>query len=326
MRLIILLFLGGVMLCSCGDRCSKEIAESVPKIQIERLEDELFSSESPDDVRQFLAKHPTMTTEFLGSAQYPNDSVLSEVLFDRVKNEHIQGLLLEAQSRFGDMDDLASEIGEAIGTLRLHYPEAKIPRVQTMLTGFGTSEMYVSDSLIIIGLDYYIGRNASYRPNQYPEYILKRYEKEYLVPAMMLLLSDDYLHTDLSDQRMIADMVFYGKKFYFTKSVMPCAPDSLIIWYSTQELSDVDENEDIIWANFVHNKLLFETSHITKEKFLGERPNTYEISAVCPGRIGAWVGWEIVRAYMDRNPDVSLPQLMANPDAMEIFNASNYKG
>ena len=326
MRLFILLFLGGVMLCGCGERCSNELAELAPTIEIERLENELFSSESPEDVRRFLAKNPTMTTEFLGSAQYPNDSVLSEVLFDRVKNEHIQGLLSEAQNRFGNMDDLASEIGEAIGALRHYYPDAKIPRVQTMLTGFGTSEMYVSDSLIIIGLDYYIGKEASYRPNQYPAYILKRYEKEYLVPAMMLLLSDNYLHTDLSDQRMIADMVFYGKKFYFTKSVMPCAPDSLIIWYSEKELSDVEENKDIIWANFVHNELLFETSHITKEKFLGERPNTYEISAICPGRIGAWVGWEIVRSFMERNPDVTLPQLMANPDAMEIFNASNYKG
>jgi hypothetical protein len=107
---------------------------------------------------------------------------------------------------------------------------------------------------------------------------------------------------------------------------MPCTPDSLIIWYTEKELQDVNNNQHIIWATFLQNKLLFETSHIQKEKFLGERPNTYEISSICPGRIGAWVGWEIVRKYARDHPDTSLQEILQNENALQLFNASNYKG
>ena len=70
----------------------------------------------------------------------------------------------------------------------------------------------------------------------------------------------------------------------------------------------------------------FRANHMTKDKFLGERPNTYEISAVCPGRIGAWVGWEIVRKYAEDNPDLSLEEVMDMENANQLFNDSNYKG
>lgn len=121
-------------------------------------------------------------------------------------------------------------------------------------------------------------------------------------------------------------MVYYGKKYLFTKEMMPCTSDSLIIWYTGKELQDIDENKQLIWANFLQNELLYETNHLTKEKFLGERPNTYEISAICPGRIGAWLGWEILRGYREKYPAEDLHKLMDEPDAKKIFNESNYRG
>ncbi|MDQ4140161.1 MAG: gliding motility lipoprotein GldB, partial [Bacteroidota bacterium] len=60
-------------------------------------------------------------------------------------------------------------------------------------------------------------------------------------------------------------------------------------------------------------------------KYLEDRPTVPEIDAKCPGRIGRWVGWQIVRIYMEENPDVTLQQLMAEKDAQKIFNESHYK-
>ncbi len=317
-----------LFLSECGADCDLpgEIEQLKEDVRIERLEDTLFRSESVEDVLAFLALHPILKKEFLGSDQYPGDTVLAEILFSRISNRDIAVLLEETRRVFGDMHNLKADFEEAFAYMKNYFPNAKIPKIQTLVTGFGSSEMYVSDSLIIIGLDYYIGPDAAFRPNSYPDYILRRYQKEYIVPAVMLLLSDKYIATDYADNTMLADMVFYGKKYYFTKKMLPCTPDSLIIWYTGRELTDVDENQHIIWGNFIQNKLLFETSHITKGKFMGERPNTYEISAVCPGRIGAWVGWEIVRKYMEDHPEVSLAGLMGEKDAMRIFKASNYKG
>jgi len=157
-----------------------------------------------------------------------------------------------------------------------------------------------------------------------PAYILERYQKEYIVPASILLLSNNYIKENFRDNTMLADMVYYGKKYYFAKEMMPCTPDSLLIWYSGQELSDVRDNQHIIWANFVQNQLLYETNHLTKKKFLDERPKVYEIGDKCPGRIGTWLGWEIVNKYMEVN-QVDLQTLMNEPDAQKIFALSHYK-
>ena len=97
-----------------------------------------------------------------------------------------------------------------------------------------------------------------------------------------------------------------------------------MIGYTDEEWGDVFENEDIIWANFIQNEWLYETNHIIKQKFLGERPNVYEIGEKCPGRVGAWLGWRIVNAYM-KNANVSVQQLMAEQDHHKIFAQSNYK-
>lgn len=328
MRKFILFGFSGLGFWSCSSDCelSKEVRQNKQEIKIERLENELFKVTSPKDVADFLRKYPVLTKEFLGSGQYPDDSVLADILYKRIKNPYIDTLRLEAIDVFGDMEDLKSELEVAIARLRAYYPDAKTPKIQTMITGFGTSEMYVSDSLIIIGLDYYIGPKASFRPNDYPAYILSRYQKPYIVPAIILLLSDAYVNTDYDDNSMLAEMMYYGKKYYFTEQMIPCAHDSLIIWYSKKQLKDIHENQHIIWATFLQNELLFATNHIEKEKFLGERPNTYEISSICPGRIGAWLGWEIIRKYATDHPEKPLDEIMQNDNALQLFNDSHYKG
>jgi hypothetical protein len=90
-------------------------------------------------------------------------------------------------------------------------------------------------------------------------------------------------------------------------------------------MEDIDEHEQVIWASFLENELLYETSNMTKNKFFAERPKTLEVGEKCPGRIGRWVGWRIVDAYMEEHPEISLPELMQMADARRIFNESGYK-
>ena len=39
----------------------------------------------------------------------------------------------------------------------------------------------------------------------------------------------------------------------------------------------------------------------------------------------AWLGWQIVRKYMEENPKVTLAQLMAEKNAQKILTESKYK-
>jgi hypothetical protein len=60
-------------------------------------------------------------------------------------------------------------------------------------------------------------------------------------------------------------------------------------------------------------------------RYTGEGPGTQGLPAGAPGQIGVYVGYRIVQSYVRRNPDVTLEQLLAVKDPMEIFSKSKYR-
>jgi hypothetical protein len=138
-------------------------------------------------------------------------------------------------------------------------------------------------------------------------------------------INDSINKTQLNDKTVLADMIAYGKSFYFAKHMLPCVPDSVFIWYTPQEINGSVKNQDLIWARFIESQVLFATSHTVKKDYLGERPITVQVGEKCPGRIGQWMGWQIVKKYMKSHSEISLQQLMATGDAQALFNQSGYR-
>ena len=294
-------------------------------LRFEHLEDSLPAIRSKSELIGFLTRHPVIRDEMLRRAEYPNDSVFIGEMFSRFTNPGIDTLLRETRRVFGDGGKLESSFREAFANLRYYYPDFNPPTVRTLITGLDT-DLYVSDTLILVSLDFFLGPEGKYRPKTY-DYLMRRYDPDDIVPSCLLLygISDRFNKTDLRDRTVLADMVAYGKSFYFAKHMLPCMPDSLLIWYTAEEIRGARQNEDLIWARFIQDRILFSTNVIDKKNYLGDRPVTTQVGEKCPGRIGQWVGWEIVREYMKSNPGVSLPELMRMDDAQAIFKNSNYK-
>jgi hypothetical protein len=138
-------------------------------------------------------------------------------------------------------------------------------------------------------------------------------------------IRDDMNITDPADKTVLADMVAYGKSYYFAKRMLPCVPDSVLMSYSAEEIEGSRKNQDLIWARFIESQVLYSTSHVVKKDYLGDRPFTIQVGDKCPGRIGQWVGWQIVEKYMETHPDVTVPELMKMSDAQKLFRESRYK-
>jgi uncharacterized protein YjaZ len=58
---------------------------------------------------------------------------------------------------------------------------------------------------------------------------------------------------------------------------------------------------------------------------MNDGPFTSEISQDSPGRLGIWVGWQIVDSYMRNNENVSIQELINEGDAQKILEQSFYK-
>ena len=329
MRNLLILFISTIIFYSCDQNNGCQEHPSIPTLKkalsFERLEDKFLSLKTKQEIKDFINENPTVAKQFLRSDEYPNDSIMIQVLHQRLNNPHIDTLRSEVNEAFNNLDDIKKQFTEAFGLIRHYYPDFVLPKIKTIATGFD-NDLYISDSLIIIGLDYYIGKKAKFRPIGFPDYILERYQKEYIVPSCVLLygISPRFNSPNLDDKTMLAEMIDYGKSFYFAKKMMPCTPDSLLIWYSNEEITNTIANEDIIWAHFLDNELLYTSNKFTKQKYLGERPKTFDIGEKCPGRIGTWLGWQIVNQYVDRQQP-SLEELMQNNDAQEIFSKSKYR-
>ena len=130
--------------------------------------------------------------------------------------------------------------------------------------------------------------------------------------------------TNGDESTLLSEMIDFGKTYYLLSMLFPCTPDHELMGYSKETMDDVKANQTIIWANFIQNEWLYETSDMTKRKFLGDRPNVYEIGEKCPGRIGAWVGWQIVKSYAEKSGK-SVTDIMREKDHHTLFTTSGYK-
>lgn len=331
MRLVFVFLLFTMVFSSCKNSVQEECVYApstegiTVDLQFESLEDALPAINSKKELVDFFSHNTTMRDYFFNRQAYPGDSVFINELYHRFNNPHLDTLLLETKNVFGNGAQLKEELTVAFTNIKSYYPDFQIPRVQTVITGL-ESDMFVSDSLIIIGLDYYLGQNARFRPNMY-EYMLRRYDKNFIVPSIMLLYGIDnrYNETDLSDRTVLAEMITYGKAYYFAKHMMPCVPDSVFIGYTVEEMAGARANQDMIWKKLVEDEAFYSTSQQMKQRYIAERPKTYEIGDQAPGRIGTWVGWQIVNKYAERNSDLTLPQLMKVKDVKEIFTESKYR-
>jgi uncharacterized protein YjaZ len=58
---------------------------------------------------------------------------------------------------------------------------------------------------------------------------------------------------------------------------------------------------------------------------MADGPFTAEFSKDAPARLGEWLGWQIVREYYEKNPEVTLQLVMTETDAQKILSNSGYK-
>jgi gliding motility-associated lipoprotein GldB len=286
------------------------------------LEKEFFEAKSAGDFEFLLEKYPEFTKNYLQADLYQSmDSLVADLV--QIHQDSAMRVLNDSvQVEFADFSEVKKDLENALKAIKYYFPEFKVPKVYTFVSGFN-SDLVVTEDLIVIGLDYFLPASHSFQPDL-PRYMAERYERDYIVPMIVTAISSQFNRTDPNDNTLLAEMIYYGKAYHFTKAILPCTSDQFIIGYTPEQISESFANEEFIWAHFVENELLYETNPFEIRKYMGEAPFTDAISTVAPGRLGRWLGWNIVDDYVF-NREVSLPMLMANPDAEQIFRQSGYR-
>ena len=184
-----------LLLQSCGDRSADECvivpdaADITVNVSLEQFQDTLASIATKEDLVNLFTRQPLLRDYIFRRTAYPDDSVFINDVYKRLTNPGIDTLLSETKRVFGDLSTLRTEFENAFRNVKYHYPDFVPPRIQTVISGLET-DMLVSDSLIIIGLDFYLGKDGRFRPKMY-DYLLRRYDPDDIVSSVMLIYGID---------------------------------------------------------------------------------------------------------------------------------------
>ena len=121
-------------------------------------------------------------------------------------------------------------------------------------------------------------------------------------------------------------MVYNGKELYLKDLLLPDYSDAEKIGYAPEQIKWCEENESYMWRYFVEEEMLYSADQKLITRFINPAPFSkfyLEIDNESPGRVGSWIGWQMVRSYMENNK-VSVEDLL-KADTKEIFTKSKYK-
>ncbi len=327
MRYNILFTLLAVLgLFSCASSCKDEVDVSSIKVDLKvtRLEQEMRQFGNMGDAEEFVKQQPAFA-DFLLATTFPNNEIMAQRLYALGTSKEIKPLFNDVNRVFGDFSSYEKGLKNLFKHVKYYYPEFTTPEVNTLVTGFGGVDLAQGEDAIFIGLDYFLGDQSEFKPVDFPEYILRYYKPENLVYKTALMLSKRFNESDPGDKTLLAYMIYYGKAYYFVQKTIPCISEQQVTEYQEEEIKAIHEYGDFIWSHFVTKQLFFETNRLAITKYVDERPYVTEVADKCPGRIGRWLGYQIVKAYMEEHPDLTLNELMKETNSKKIFEESKYQ-
>lgn len=309
-----------VFLISCFYACKidKTIDDRVKDINlvlnVERF-DSIFSQANPNDLPKLKQQYP-----FLFSRSIP-DSLWSL----KMKDTLVQQLYAETLLAFKNFDYTKDDIALLFKHLKYFFPEFKTPRVITVVSEVDyRNKAIVTDSIVLIALDTYLGDNHEFYQG-IPQYISQNMLKEQITSDLAGEYAKKYIYQN-QKRTLLDEMIYSGKILYFKDKVLPLKSDAEKIGYTKAQMDWAKANEEQIWRYFIEKEVLYSTDSDLPSRFINPAPFSkfyLELDSESPGRLGQFIGWQIVRAYMDNNNVDFQKMLITNSN--DIFKNSKFK-
>ena len=312
-----LILLTIILLVSCNkkSKIEKEV-EAIPvSMKVIRF-DQAFFNTKPEDFPKLKKEYP----------DFFDQNTPDNVWIEKSQNPDWKALYQETQNKYADFTQKQQQIESLFKHIKYYFPTVKTPQIFTLISemDYNYKAIYANDKLLV-GLEFYLGKDHKFYQG-IPAYIRQNFEERQMLPDVVQSFSEKVVPIT-NNPTFISMMVASGKQLYLKDILIPDYTDAEKIGYSEEQLQWSKENEVEIWKKFIEDNLLFSTDAKLGPRFINLAPFSkfyLEIDNESPGRIGQWIGWQIVRSFMDNNPDITIQQLL-KMDAKAIFEASKYK-
>lgn len=341
MARLTMLFLGFILI-SCG---SEKNIPDVSGVDVQfgmfQTEKMIFNTDSKDtlvDVLNGLRRnHPSFYGVYFqhvfpaGPAE--NTDSLAMALLEFKKQPLADTLLRLADKNYREMDDLQKELEQAFRFVKYYFPEKEAPDVYTFISEYGLQGFIFEGNggrdALGIGLDMYLAGHFDYKrlePDNpgFSDYITRSWNRDHIVKKSLDVWFSDFVEP-VRGNTLLDQMISNGKKMYILAQCMPQTRDTIVFEYAEAALEWCKNNELQMWSFFIEKNLLQDTNPIQIGKYINPSPDSPGMPKEAPGRTGNYIGYRIVEDYMNKNKDITLPQLLAETDAQKIYKLSKYK-
>jgi len=232
----------------------------------------------------------------------------------------------EVNKIFPTLSNIEKEAENIFKHLIYNFPSIKVPKFLTLINNVDyQNKVIFSDTIVLISLDTFLGsKNTIY--NGIPNYIKSDMDKNRFGSILVDKIASSIIKSPSS--RFFLDRIIYKGKILLLKDfVIPLSSDEIKIGYSNEQINWAKQNEEYIWKYFIENELLFQTDDDLIDRFIIPAPFSkfyLEIDNESPGKIGQWIGWQILRSFRKKNPSLKISEIL-KLSYEEIFKEANYK-
>lgn len=314
-------------------RRKPDVSDIRVNVSLRRFEQALFALDTANLeaglnalTQQYPEMLPLFAVNLIHDQTNPNETPVQAV-GGFLRAPQIRLLYDTVQQVYGDLRGLERDLTQMFRYYKYHFPDKPTPQVVTMVSEFATDAFTYGDSLCGIGLDMFLGENyAAYVADseRFPAYIRRQFRREYIPVRLAKALAQNQTG-DPAGERLLDLMIHNGKQLYLVDCLLPDTPDSLKMGYTRAEMEGCYANESAVWARLLEQNLLYSADFNQWRKLVTPSPNAPIVFREAPGEVGNWIGWQIVKAYMRRHPETTLPQLLELQDAQQFLEQAKYK-
>ena len=325
-----------VMLFSCEKKNNiPDVSAVKVPLTTERFEQSFFALDTNNIVphlEKVIAAYPSFGENFMGTIlgvdpKWPADTTALYIKEFLIYNRSVYDT---AQKYFKDFSPFQNQIKKGLQFVKYYYPVYKIPT--KIITYIGPTDGYgdiLDEEVFYVGLHVHLGKDfplykTSMVQETYPAYVTARFTPEYISVNCMKNIVGDMYPEKTEDKRLLIQMVEKGKRLYLLQKFLPETEEYKLIGYTAIQMKDCYAHEAAIWDLFTQNNFLQTADNNLIKNYITEGPKTQELGENAPGNIGSFSGWQIVKKFTSKYPDVKLDSLM-KMDSEKIYSEAKYK-
>lgn len=310
-----LLLVLAVTICCSEDETIPEAIDKIPvSVEVVRF-DKIFGQSSMTELPELQKEFP-----YLFAKQF-DDAYWANKFQDTLQLE----INREVENAFPDFEEEKVALENLFKHIKFYYPNQPDPKVITITSDVDyRNKVVLADSLLIVALDTYLGEDHYFYGN------IAKFQSRYFEPNQIdidVALAFAREHTaPPQDNTFLSQLIYEGKLVYFSKQLLSLRKEAAVLGFTPEEYAFAQKNEINVWQYFVSKEILYSTDRKLGARFLDPAPFSKFYLAFdneTPGRIGRYIGYEIVKSYM-KNNDVPLKTMLVQ-DAATIFANAKYK-